>query len=487
MVAGMRFIRSRALLKKRQRRPTTTNEEQDVPEPVVVAVIVPPTTNVTSSTGSPILLPHVPPVAHDDVKPPTATSRECVSPDSVACFPSPTREAPPLVKRGVVTPHSPRPCAPSSRKVEEVKEEEREADLSVHCLIVEPLAMPPSPILNVHPGDSPKEETPRTNNEPPNRTVPKRVSFADKDGSPLQHVRMIEPSPTRKLLLLLLSPQDRKFEFLNLEYPLDDNTTAKVVVDQIPKLASNPLFRTFTFTSLARTSVSEQLDGDGLMVDFDLKDNELLLGIPMGYQAHQIGAFAVPLLLNGDIIKAVKSAKRSGKGLKVLQSGNEWKRRGKTRRTIPKSSTKSKLLLLMMEDDDYHEVEQPSTELSRENGVSEIDDLDGSSHFTRSEEQPSVSFTASTGDATTTTTTNPATIDSLYSPPRVADTTTSRPETTITFFQRADDALQASFSDCKAELSRLAALEPRPIPQVKSISRPGSSSSSSAGAGCPVL
>jgi hypothetical protein len=507
----MKFIRSRALLQRRNRRTTHGEEPVVPPEPVDGAIVhhahsgVPSstvtttmtTTNTTMnatnastsrrrsssrrSTGNPLLPPVHPETK--DVTPPQA-SRECVSPDSVACFPSQTLDVPPPLKRPV-TLHSPKRTCGAPFRQETLQEIQPDVSLLPTSPIPTlPIGRPLESTLN-H-GEPPNDETTRPKLPPKGIiVVPKRVSFADKDGAPLQHIRVIERAPTRKLLLLLLSPQDRKFEFLNLEYPLDDHTTAKVVVDQIPKLASNPLFRTLTFTSLARTSVSEQLDGDGLMAEFDLKDNELLLGVPMGYQAHQIGAFAVPLLLNGDIIKAVKAAKRSGKGLKVIQSGNEWKRRGRSSRTIPKSSTKCKLRMLSMEDDDNVVVEPPPTEVTRDNNV--VSESDGSGgddlNFTRtsrSVEQLSVSFTASTADATTTTKQTTDTIHYSSSPPRMADTTSTSPgpETTTiatTFFQpRTDDALQASFSDCKAELSRLAALEPRPIPQVKSISRPGS-------------
>jgi hypothetical protein len=185
----------------------------------------------------------------------------------------------------------------------------------------------PSPQTSSSSSSSPVEEYP---------TLTRRVSFADEWGSALGEIRIIAPPALRRAVVLLLSPPDRKFEFLNIEYPLDDTTTVQVVLDQIPKLASNPVFRHLTFSSVARTCKNEKLDNKVLMGECELADNELLLGILTGYPVTQIGAFAVPLLLNGDIIKAVGRAKRSGKGLKTVKSGNEWRRRGKQRK-IPRS------------------------------------------------------------------------------------------------------------------------------------------------------
>lgn len=165
-------------------------------------------------------------------------------------------------------------------------------------------------------------------------TLTRRVSFADEWGSPLNKIRVIDPPAVKRVLLLLLSPSDRKFEFLNIEYPLDDNTTNQVILDQIPKLVANPVFRKQTFSCFARTCKNETLENNMLMGDCELAENELLLGVLEGYPVAEIGAFAVPLLLNGDIIKAVTRAKRSGKGLKTVKSGNEWRRRGKPRKSL---------------------------------------------------------------------------------------------------------------------------------------------------------
>lgn len=258
-------------------------------------------------------------------------SRTCFSPDSVMAWPGSDNDTSP-VKRQLDL-RSP-PTSPPSSAEGDLDDMTKRRDMS-HTLVE-------SIIPDTSSSDFEDAQNDHLISTITSHVVygsNRRVSFADERGSPLKEIRFLEPPDYRRMVLLLLSPNDRKFEFLHLEYPLDDNTTVQALVDQIPKLAANPVFRRFTFSCLARTSKNEKLDNNKLIGDYELAENELLLGILMGYAATEIGTCAVPLLLNGDIIKAVNRAKKSGKGLKTVRSGHEWRRRGKPRK-IPKSWTR---------------------------------------------------------------------------------------------------------------------------------------------------
>lgn len=265
-------------------------------------------------------------------------SRSCFSPDSVMAWPAGEHDVSPVKRQLELKSPPTSPLAvsvdgdtPDVDKSGCVSDETCRPTLSVHRDVPD---LDTSDFADAHddacptmPGD---EQCPG---------VARRVSFADERGVPLVEVRELDPPLYQRMVLLLLSPNDRKFEFLHLEYPLDDNTTVQVVIDQVPKVSANPVFQRFTFSCLARTSRNEKLENNHLIGDCKLVENELLLGIPMGYAMTQIGACAVPLLLNGDIIKAVNRAKKSGRGLKTIKSGHEWRRRGKPRK-IPKSWTR---------------------------------------------------------------------------------------------------------------------------------------------------
>jgi hypothetical protein len=159
------------------------------------------------------------------------------------------------------------------------------------------------------------------------QTSSRRVKFADESGLALTQVRVLEPVSVRRVVLLMMSPDDRTFEFLHAEYPLNNSTTVQVLMEQLPKLATNPVFQRQEFYCLSKTKSNDQLPKSWSLQDCDLEDSELLLGVLQGYSVPEMAAFALPLLVNGKIIKAVNHAKRTGRGLKSIQSGDEWKNR----------------------------------------------------------------------------------------------------------------------------------------------------------------
>ena len=138
------------------------------------------------------------------------------------------------------------------------------------------------------------------------------VTFADDHGKPLTTVYQLQDDPslaTGRLIIMLLCPEERKFEFLHAEYLLKDQTRLEDVLRQIPRLASNPLFAQKNFTQLFRTRpATKQLTNGTFLQDYhDIEVSELVVGVLEGYTTQQMAQYAMPLLLHGRITKAVRT------------------------------------------------------------------------------------------------------------------------------------------------------------------------------------
>jgi len=156
----------------------------------------------------------------------------------------------------------------------------------------------------------------------------RRIRFADEAGQELtkEYVIEREANYASRIVVMLLSPRDRKFEFLHAEYPLDESTTVQVLLEQVPLLATNDAFRTKKFNALLQTETSRQLDNNLALQDYCFKESEIVLGIPDDFTVANMTKMAVPLLLNKKLMKTVKQAIRKGRGLKTVQSGEEWRK-----------------------------------------------------------------------------------------------------------------------------------------------------------------
>jgi hypothetical protein len=145
-------------------------------------------------------------------------------------------------------------------------------------------------------------------------TITRTVRFADEEGKPLTQVHLIRSvrGLLSRVVVLLMSPSERIFEFLHVEYPLDDSTTVEVVLEQLPKICSNPVFRFKKFVTLSNTKNQELLDHEITMRDCHLAESELVLAVLDGYTVNEMASFALPLLLNGRIQKAVSTKLAQG-------------------------------------------------------------------------------------------------------------------------------------------------------------------------------
>jgi hypothetical protein len=139
------------------------------------------------------------------------------------------------------------------------------------------------------------------------------IRFADEVGKPLEDYHWIggkdDPHATRRIIIMLLCPQERKFEFLHAEFLLRETTTVADALYQVPKIATNELFKSKTFINLCRTRQGNtDLDNDRILQDYDMEDSELVIGVLEGFTGKQMAQCALPLLLNGKITQAVSES-----------------------------------------------------------------------------------------------------------------------------------------------------------------------------------
>ena len=159
---------------------------------------------------------------------------------------------------------------------------------------------------------------------------PRTIKFADESNLPLVQCRVInskdDPYAAKKVIMMLLCPKERKFEFLQAEYRVRERTSVADVVEQIPCIANNPLFRNMSFTKLIRAKDgTSELENTRQFQEYELEDGELLIAIVEGYTSAEMSKHALPLLLNGKISEAVEKAKGSKKNLRFILSSKAYR------------------------------------------------------------------------------------------------------------------------------------------------------------------
>ena len=152
----------------------------------------------------------------------------------------------------------------------------------------------------------PKEGEECTDDEPYVRSI----RFADEQGLPMSTVHCLgedeDPFPIGNIVVLLLCPEDRKFEFVHAEYCVNARTSVFNLLEQLPKLATNELFASKTFVSLLRTRGGfNELNIISPLHECGLAKNEVVVAVPEGCRGSEILKCALPLVLNKRIAKAV--------------------------------------------------------------------------------------------------------------------------------------------------------------------------------------
>jgi hypothetical protein len=159
---------------------------------------------------------------------------------------------------------------------------------------------------------SPFDTAPETggseDGEQPERERVKTIRFADERGLPMETVYMLDPAAVGRVVVLLLKPEARKFEFIYTEYRLNSKTSVSNLLKQLPGMASNGILAAQTYTSLFRSREGcSELIGALPLQDCCLDKNEVIIGVMGGYSGQEMVKCALPLIYNDKISKVVSS------------------------------------------------------------------------------------------------------------------------------------------------------------------------------------
>eukprot|EP00543_Licmophora_paradoxa_P001798 CAMPEP_0202452364 /NCGR_PEP_ID=MMETSP1360-20130828/10592_1 /ASSEMBLY_ACC=CAM_ASM_000848 /TAXON_ID=515479 /ORGANISM="Licmophora paradoxa, Strain CCMP2313" /LENGTH=388 /DNA_ID=CAMNT_0049071163 /DNA_START=157 /DNA_END=1323 /DNA_ORIENTATION=- len=151
-----------------------------------------------------------------------------------------------------------------------------------------------------------------------------KVHFADEVGKELENVHFVrtmysqDDPDCRRAIILLLSPADKKFEFVHVSYNLYEKTTVSAVVQQLSALATDGALKAQKFSGMISVESGREMLNSAPVQAYNLSTDSLLVGVLKGTYASTMMKMAKPLLENKKIIKAVRSAKRKGRSVKHL-------------------------------------------------------------------------------------------------------------------------------------------------------------------------
>jgi hypothetical protein len=155
-------------------------------------------------------------------------------------------------------------------------------------------------------------ETGNSEDGEPERERVKTIRFADERGLPMETVYMLggpdDPAAVGRVVVLLLKPDVRKFEFIYAEYRLNSKTSVSNLLKQLPGMASSEILTAQTYSSLFRSREGcSELIGALSLQDCCLDKNEVIIGVIGGYSGQEIVKCALPLIYNDKISKTVSS------------------------------------------------------------------------------------------------------------------------------------------------------------------------------------
>ncbi|KAL7568517.1 hypothetical protein ACA910_002636 [Epithemia clementina (nom. ined.)] len=152
---------------------------------------------------------------------------------------------------------------------------------------------------------------------------PKRersIRWADDEGKKLVVLHEVEilPPLNVRVVILMLNPAEKIFEFVQCEFQTDERLTVSDLLVQLPFMASMESLKKQRYTALYR--------GEREMVniisiqDYDIIEGEILVAVSSNANPKQSIAAASALLLQRSLIRAVQKAKLSGRALQRLMS-----------------------------------------------------------------------------------------------------------------------------------------------------------------------
>mmetsp|Transcript_32026 Transcript_32026/g.66862 ORF Transcript_32026/g.66862 Transcript_32026/m.66862 type:complete len:706 (-) Transcript_32026:258-2375(-) len=149
------------------------------------------------------------------------------------------------------------------------------------------------------------------------------IRWADHVGQKLSVRHEIEflPPLNVRVVILMLNPAEKIFEFVQCEFQTDERLTVVDLLSQLPFMASMDALKKQKYTSLYR--------GEREMVniisiqDYDIAEGEILVAVAAGFNPKHSVAAAAALLLQRSLLRAVQKAKLSGRALQKLMSSEE--------------------------------------------------------------------------------------------------------------------------------------------------------------------
>lgn len=144
-------------------------------------------------------------------------------------------------------------------------------------------------------------------------TLPKQrtIRFADEEGKAIQTVHVTERVEDEgidgnRVIVLLLCPKKKRFEFLHVQYGWEERTQLSEAFKQFPHMASDPCFINQHYVGICRPwRGGQELINSLALQDYDMHPDEILVAIPSGMKSKQIMKLSKPLLSNKNVIKTV--------------------------------------------------------------------------------------------------------------------------------------------------------------------------------------
>ena len=152
----------------------------------------------------------------------------------------------------------------------------------------------------------------------------KILRFADEVGKPLEHIHILDskddPLACNKLVVLVVAPSVKKFEFVQVEYRLScSDICVSDVLNQVPGIVTSERFQKKKYTSLLqmRHGGSEMLNCLSLS-GCRLERNEVLVAVSDDVAVDDALTGAKTLLMNDKIMTKVSSCKMFALDMNVL-------------------------------------------------------------------------------------------------------------------------------------------------------------------------
>jgi hypothetical protein len=139
-----------------------------------------------------------------------------------------------------------------------------------------------------------------------------KVRFADEVGDELEKIHwtltMYSEEETNwiRIIILLLCPSKKKFEFLHVSFDKFEKTSISDILGQLPGLATDQALREQSYIGLIRKEGERELINKVSIQSYHLRKDEVLIAVVEGHYSKGIVRMAQPLVENNRILRAVR-------------------------------------------------------------------------------------------------------------------------------------------------------------------------------------